>query len=147
MSDTTARFALPQLKAGQAQKEVTHNEALALIDGLLHPAAESMALSIPPGEPRIGESWLVAGSPAGAWEGRADRLATWTEGGWRFSDPREGMAVWVRDTGLVARWTGARWDTGAPIAAPDGGGTVDAEARASLASVLAALRNHGLIAT
>ena len=40
-SDATPRWALPQLFAGQAQKEVFHNEALARIDMLLHGHAES----------------------------------------------------------------------------------------------------------
>jgi len=33
------------------------------------------------------------------------------------------------------------------ISAPSGGGTVDAEARTAIGSILTALRNHGLIAT
>ena len=36
---------------------------------------------------------------------------------------------------------------GAAIATPAGGTTVDAEARTTLADVLAALRGHGLIAS
>ena len=49
MSDASDRFALPLLHAGQAQKEITHNEALQLIDMLLHPYAESASLTAPPG--------------------------------------------------------------------------------------------------
>lgn len=32
MTDTSARFALPLILPGQAQKEIFHNEALALLD-------------------------------------------------------------------------------------------------------------------
>ncbi len=35
--ETTARLGLPLLATGQAQKETTHNEALALIDLAPHP--------------------------------------------------------------------------------------------------------------
>ena len=43
MPDTTTHLALPYILAAQAQKHVTHNEALRLLDGLiqisvLHPA-------------------------------------------------------------------------------------------------------------
>jgi HK97 family phage major capsid protein len=36
---------------------------------------------------------------------------------------------------------------GAAIPAPTGGSTIDAEARSAIGNILAALRNHGLIAT
>ena len=35
MSDTTARLALPLLLSSQAQKHVTHNEALIALDALV----------------------------------------------------------------------------------------------------------------
>jgi hypothetical protein len=36
MSETTNRLELPFLASGQAQKHVTHNEALAQLDALVH---------------------------------------------------------------------------------------------------------------
>jgi hypothetical protein len=39
MADASARFELPFIMAGQAQKEITHNEALVLIDAVMVPAA------------------------------------------------------------------------------------------------------------
>lgn len=164
--DGTGRFGMPRLVAGQAQKEVTHNEALACLDMLLHPAVETMLLAVPPGAPAIGAAWIIAAGAEGQWVGKSGQLACWTDGGWRFSVPVAGMAVWVIDHGLHARWTGSAWSTGPwptagvtcdgvqvvgarqpAITAPTGGTTVDAEARAALSAVLNALRNHGLITT
>jgi hypothetical protein len=48
------------LQAGQAQKELTHNEALALIDMLLHAQVESMTVATPPGGAVVGQCWVVA---------------------------------------------------------------------------------------
>ena len=62
----SARLGLPFLAAGQAQKEVTHNEALALIDAGLSPAAETIGVTAPPSAPALGQCWIVGGAPSGA---------------------------------------------------------------------------------
>ena len=164
MTDTTARFALPFILPGQAQKEAFHNEALALLDAALHACvAGDPADEIPP-DPGPGESWIVGPAATGAWAGKPDYLATWTEGGWRFVAPVPGMTVWKLDTGYRLHWTGAGWSDGNwPVAAltvggqqvvgprletvpsPSGGTTIDAEARAAVEAVIVALRTHGLI--
>ena len=71
---TTARFALPLIAPGQAQKEVYHNEALAAIDAALHACVTEAPRADPPAEPDEGESWIVAADATGAWEG-AGRFA------------------------------------------------------------------------
>ncbi|MEM8695168.1 MAG: DUF2793 domain-containing protein [Pseudomonadota bacterium] len=166
MSDTTARFGLPFIQPGQAQKEVFHNEALALLDAAVHPTAESRGDNVPPAIPVEGRSWIVGTAPTGEWDGHANDLATWTAGGWRFVAPIEGMRIWRRDAGFFSFWTGASWRDGevvgdllviagktvvgpqqSAIGEPIGGSTVDGEARAAVVSILAALRAHGLIAT
>lgn len=162
----TARFALPLLSAGQAQKELYHNEALTLLDTLAQPSAISAGETTPPEDPAPGECWIVGAAPEGAWSGRAESLAIWTGGGWRFVNPREGMAVWIGDVGMTAHYRSGEWETGvvraatvmigneqvvgmrqAPIASPDGGSVTDIESRTAIADILSALRLHGLIAS
>ena len=99
--DETARFALPQLAPGQAQKEWWHNEALHRVDLLLCPVVESMTLSAPPTSPGPGACYLVASGGSDAWAGRDGMLAGYTNGGWRFIAPVEGMRVLDRSSGLV----------------------------------------------
>ena len=162
--DATARFALPLLYSGQAQKELFHNEALTLADALIQPCVEAAGVSVPPADPVPGQCWIVGDSPSGAWSEAAGSLALWTAGGWRFAAPREGMTAWVADEGMAARYTGGGWHIGRlagtrieiegeqvvgprepAIEDPDGGGVVDSEARAAIESILGALRTHGLI--
>lgn len=162
--NATARFALPLLHAGQAQKELFHNEALLIADMLMQPCVEAFSLDTPPPDPVPGQCWIVGDSPGGAWAGSAGALALWTEGGWRFVGPREGMAVWIAGEELIARHVSGAWRAGhlaaarlvidgeqvvgareAAIDEPDGGGVVDAEARAAIEAILQALRAHGLI--
>lgn len=162
----TARWALPLLTAGQAQKEMTHNEALALLDLLAGASVVAVGTNAPPAGPVAGQCWIVGATPAGAWSGHAGALAGWTAGGWRFAAPREGLAVWSAADGCPVTYAGGQWRTGTlaatelviggqrvvgarrpAIAAPTGGGTIDAEARGAIGQIVAALVAHGLTAS
>jgi hypothetical protein len=162
----TPRFLFPFLSPGQSQKELFHNEALQSLDALIAAAVEGLPLAVPPASPAVGNCYIVASSPSGAWSGKAHHLANDTSGGWRFIAPRDGVTAYVKSNGVTAAYRSGTWvigdlsgaqvsvdgvkvigARGAAIAAPAGGATVDAEARAGLGLVLAALRTHGLIAT
>ncbi|WCT73684.1 DUF2793 domain-containing protein [Sphingomonas naphthae] len=144
MSEQSTRFDLPYLQAGQAQKELFHNEALATIDLLLHANARNFA-DAPPAGPAIGECWIVGDAPTGAWAGRAGALAGFTGGGWRFAAPQPGMAVWLTDPGLRACYHHAAWHVGDAVPETGGGTTIDTEARAAIGAILVALKTQGLI--
>lgn len=165
VDESTARLALPLLQAGQAQKEMSHNEALTRLDLAVHACAVTEPLDIPPAEPSVGACWIVGTDPTGDWATHAGALAGWTQGGWRFVAPREGMAVWIATSRTIARFSSdLGWIVGtlagarvlvdglqvvgarrSAIADPTGGATIDAEARAAIGAVLNALREHGLI--
>lgn len=164
--DVTARFDLPLLAAGQAQKEVFHNEALQRIDACVAPCVAGPATAAPPASPSAGECFLIGSGATGAWAGQDGALALFGEGGWRFIAPREGMRVWVSSADGEALFRSGAWDIGtvrgsslsiegtqvvggqeAAIAAPTGGSLVDSEARTAIGQLLAALRAHGLIAS
>jgi len=138
------RFGLPLLFAGQAQKEAFVNEALAITDALLHCAIEG-ELSAPPATPVDGENWLVSASATGAWEGHDGAIACRQGGNWLFVAPVDGMRVLDRATGQERRFLGG-WQAAIAPAAPTGGTTIDAEARAAIAGILAALRSAGILA-
>ncbi len=162
--DASARFALPLLQPGQAQKEIFHNEAITLLDLIVQTVVVDAGLDTPPDAPEPGQSWIVGAAPSGAWAGRADAIAGWTAGGWRFVLPVEGMTAWIGARELPARHLSGVWSIGAltatkmviageqvvgpreaAIADPAGGSVVDAESRATLAAILVMLRAHGLI--
>lgn len=162
--DASARFALPLLQSGQAQKEIFHNEAITLLDLIVQATVVDAGLTVPPDAPEPGQAWIVGPAPTGAWTGRANAIAGWTDGGWRFVTPAEGMAVWVGASALTARYTSGAWSIGpltatkmvvsgkqvvgpraAAITDPAGGAVIDAESRATVATILAMLRVHGLI--
>src|SRR3546814_15636425 len=78
----TPRFSLPLLAVAQAQKEVTHNEALTLLDALVHAAIEAGPLATPPANPAIGQCWIVDAAATGVWSGSENAIAIWPTGGW-----------------------------------------------------------------
>lgn len=164
MPDTSARFALPLILPGQAQKEIFHNEALTRIDAALYACVEEGPRADPPAGPAPGQSWLVGAGATGAWAGEEGKLASWTAGGWRFVAPVPGMLVWNIDPGYWIHWTGSAWSDGdlpasalviagqqvvgprlENVPSPSGGTTIDAEARAAIDAVIATLKSHGLI--
>lgn len=160
---TTPRLALPLLVPGQAQKEMSHNEALALLDLVSGAAAMTLGAELPPETPEPGQCWVLGAAPQAEWAGHPLALAGWTDGGWRFLDPREGMQVWIADRSRHAAFIAGEWRLGElrgkvfvegvqvvgqrcpGIAEPSGGAMVDGPARAAIAAVLDALRVHGLI--
>lgn len=148
MSDvlTTPRLALPLLAAGQAQKEITHNEALTLVDLAIAPLVETIAANAPPPSPAIGQQWIVGPAPTGAWTGQAGALAGWTGQGWRFLHLPPGATVTERPTMLQWQRNSITWVAPVAVTAPSGGATIDAECRAKLAALIAALSARGLLA-
>ncbi len=142
---TTPRFALPYLVMSQAQKEVTHNEALTLLDALIHAAVEAGPLAAPPASPVLGQCWIVGAAATGDWAGHEQAIALWTAGGWRFSPPREGMRVTRLTDGARLRFDGSIWVEPAAIAAPSGGSTIDSEARSAITALILHFAAQGLL--
>lgn len=137
------RFNLPFLWAGQAQKEVFVNEALARLDALLHCAIESESAS-PPASPGDGQAWLVATSPTGEWAGKAGQIAYCENGAWRYAVPCDGMRVLNRSTGQELRFF-VTWQKPVAPAEPSGGSVVDVQARSAILSLVTALRATGVL--
>jgi len=134
----TPHLALPLIAAGQAQKHVTHNEALAALDALLHLSAASRA-SAPPPDPAGGERLLVADAPAGAFAGRAGQVAWFDAGAWRFLEPRAGWRLHLADEGRLLVYDGAAWgDVGALIGRLDRVEAIGLGAAADLANPFSA---------
>lgn len=141
----------PLMSAGQSQKEWTFNEAVEHLGLAIAACVEELGVNDPPASPVVGQAYVVGDQPTGDWFGHVRAIAGFSPGGWRFVAAAEGMRVIVRSSGVEARVRGGAWETGvgprlAAVAAPTGGTTVDAEARAAIASLIDRLVAHGLIA-
>ena len=55
MPDTSPNLVLPYLMPSQAQKHVTHNEALQLLDAVVQLTVEAFGATTPPASPAAGQ--------------------------------------------------------------------------------------------
>lgn len=134
------------MPVGQAQKEAFVNEALSLLDGLVHCAIEA-ELANPPTTPTDGAAWLVAPNPGGDWLGHAGELALRQAGQWLYVSPRDGMNILNKGSGQELRMIAGSWRAPLPPQQASGGSVIDAEARTMLADLVLALREAGTFAT
>ncbi|KAA8607544.1 hypothetical protein AL036_10205 [Salipiger aestuarii] len=116
MSDATTNLLLPYILAAQAQKHVTHNEALRLLDGLVQLSVLDRDLTAPPGSPADGDRYIVASGGTGDWAGWDLNVALFTDGAWLRLSPRTGWRAWVEDEGLLLVHDGTGWVGTTPAA-------------------------------
>jgi hypothetical protein len=108
MSDTP-NLKLPYIEAAQAQKHVTHNEALRTLDAIVQLGVLDRDLAAPPGSPADGERYLIAAGASGDWAGKDLQVAVFQDGGWSFLEPRPGWLCWVIDEDVLTVWNGTAW--------------------------------------
>ncbi|KRW98068.1 DUF2793 domain-containing protein [Paracoccus sp. MKU1] len=109
MPSTTTHLALPFIMASQAQKHVTHNEALRLLDGIVQLSVLDRDQTDPPGSPAEGDRYIPAASATGAWSGWDGSIAYWIDGAWMRIQPAPGWLAWVADEAQAIVWTGSAW--------------------------------------
>lgn len=113
-----------------------------MTDTLLHAACEGEA-GVPPPAPAEGEAWLVASGATGEWAGEDGKLASRQSGNWLFAAPADGMRLFDRSAGQTILYRGGWQRPAAPVPA-SGGSVVDAEARAAIGDLIAALTAAGI---
>jgi len=109
MSHSTPNLVLPLIQPNQAQKHVTHNEALQVLDALVQPTVLDRTLSSPPLEPSDGDSYIVATAGTGDWVGQDGSLAVFANGGWLFFAPSVGWKTYVESESVEVVFDGAAW--------------------------------------
>jgi len=125
MSDTTTKLLLPYILAAQAQKHVTHNEALRLLDGLVQMSVPDRDLTSPPGSPVDGDRYIVAIGATGAWSGWDGDIALFGDGIWFRLPKQVGWRAWVEDEGTLVVWDGAQWYDLSGVIGSDGASAFD----------------------
>lgn len=110
MSDETPLLHLPYIQEAQAQKHVTHNEALRMLDGLVQLSVKDRDLTAPPVSPSEGDRYLVKAGATDGWSGWDGDVAMFADGSWWRLTPRIGWRAWVIDEAVLVFWNGDAWE-------------------------------------
>ena len=149
MTTFSPRLDLPFLEGAQAQKHVTHNEALERLDIAVQASVQGWRIATPPAGPAEGACFLVGDAPSGAWAGHAGDIAAFAGGGWLFLTPQPGWRIWDAQTETLKVRTAQGWTTlgGAPdlqnLAGLGVNATFDATNRLAVASDATLLTHAG----
>jgi len=107
--DITPNLELPYIMAAQAQKHITHNEAVRALDALVQIVVADMDLTVPPSSPLNGDRYIPASGASGAWVGKEGQIAAFQDNVWIFYQPQEGWLVWVSDENQLYVYDGTNW--------------------------------------
>lgn len=118
MTTTSATLGIPYIASQQSQPDVTHNEAVSLLQIILAGGAITIGGNTPPASPLEGDTYVVGPVPTGVWAGRANAIAGFFLSQWLFvpgndsngtpidmGPDQEGLSIWSKtDNGLFV-WT------------------------------------------
>lgn len=147
MSETTPNLTLPYILPSQAQKHVTHNEALQRLDAIVQLTIRA-TLATPPGTPEEGACFLVDTGAVGLWSGKDGHIAVRQDSAWTFFAPRDGWRAWFAASGHLLTHEDGEWN---PLPLPESGemlmlginATADTTNRLSLSAPATLLNNEG----
>ena len=101
---------LPYLAPAQAQKHVTHNEALRQLDAIVQLSVVTQT-NEPPQSPQNGDCYIVGENPQGAFTGKALHIAAFQDGAWTLLTPNIGCRSYVQDVAAFLVFDGTAWQT------------------------------------
>ncbi|GGD22218.1 DUF2793 domain-containing protein [Sinisalibacter lacisalsi] len=116
MSDNSPRLDLPYIQSAQAQKHVTHNEALRVLDALVQLAVVQFDATTPPSLPLEGEVHALGAGAQGDWSGKDGQLAMFVDGAWQFHAPQPGWTAARAGSTELRVWSGSSWEAVVPEA-------------------------------
>lgn len=119
MQETTDNLVMPFIMPSQAQKHITHNEALIILDGVVQLCIEGFGQNDPPTVFVEGQIWEVGAAPTGDWQWYAGSLAMRASSGWLHILPREGWRAWDRGADSFRVYKDGAWG-GLPLQNMDG---------------------------
>lgn len=107
--DVSANLSMPLLMPAQAQKHVTHNEALLVLDALVQLTVLDRDLAFPPSEPIAGQRHIVPAGAGALWGGPDHAVAVFDGVAWQFHPPQPGWRAFVLAEDGEVIWQEGGW--------------------------------------
>lgn len=118
--DFSAKLVLPYLLPNQAEKHVSMNDSLRVLDALVQLSVISATLIDPPATPTDGDRYIPAENSLSDWQGQDGQVASFQEGAWYFHAPQPGWLAWVEEETKLIVFDGAAWiEAGSSSSAED----------------------------
>lgn len=101
--------------AALVSREVYDRMQVAASDGRSLPVIS--ILNAPPATPAHGDCYLIGAAPTGAWAGKANSIAEWSDvvGDWVYAAPKEGWSATINGTCLRYQYGGGVWGMGPQV--------------------------------
>lgn len=109
MADTSPHLSLPYIAPAQAQKHVTHNDALQRLDILVQLRVQAFDATVPPAVPTEGAVYATGAGATADWAGQDHMIAAYSNGAWLFIPPQDGWLATEAPTGDPYVWQGSGW--------------------------------------
>ena len=108
--DKSENLAIPYIMSNQAQKHVTHNEAIRYLDALVQISIASRELNSPPNQMDTGTRYIVASNASGEWTNKENQIAAFQDGAWAFYEPKSGWLAWSVEENLILVFKDNDWE-------------------------------------
>jgi len=148
MSNSSLQLSLPYIQGGQAQKHITHNEAIRTLDTVVQLSVVSQATA-PDAGAVDGDRYIVAPGATDDFIGQEGNIAMLETGVWAFFAAKTGWVAYDESTGGQVVFNGNDWTPtvgGANVTATDRMGinaTADITNRLAVSSDASLLTHAG----
>ena len=115
---TSAILGIPYISGQQAQPDVTHNQAISLLQIMHAGGAITVGENTPPGSPDEGDVYVVGETPTGVWAGHENAIVGFFLSQWLFipgndsngtpivmGPDQEGLRIWSKTDDAIFIWT------------------------------------------
>ena len=114
MPEISSILQLPIIVPSQAQKHVTHNDALQILDALVQLTAISFSKSAPPSGVQEAAIYIIVEAATGVWAGHDYDIAIYRSHTWHFYTPRAGWCAYIPTENMQIVYTGKNWTGAGP---------------------------------